>query len=323
MDPSVVSFVIPTLNEGKFLGACLRSIANLERPEGIASLEIVVVDNFSTDDTPDIARTAGARFLQQPPVNVSNSRNSGARAATGAYLAFVDADCELASTWLLHCFAHLRKSDICGVGTNISPPPPDAPWVEKYWFDLGYEKILAESRDVEWLPTFNLLVKRDVFLGVGGFNEKLATCEDSDLGYKMSAKGRLILENGVTTRHYRESKTISQFYRRERWRGMGNLQSFFMHEFNPRELPSLIFPMAFLALILGTLVTIAAAVFGRIPFWAIPVAMAVLGIGPFLQVARKGIFPWHGRKFAACMALASIYLFARAVALLKGAARIA
>ncbi|MDB5103935.1 MAG: glycosyltransferase [Fibrobacteres bacterium] len=334
MDPSIVSFVIPTLNEEKFLGICLRSISGLERPEGIASLEILVVDNFSKDATPDIARAAGARLIQQPPVNVSNSRNTGARAATGAYLAFIDADCELAPDWLVRCLAHLRRGDVCGAGTNISPPPPDAPWVEKYWYDLGYEKMASDMREVAWLPTFNLLVKRDVFLEVGGFNEKLVTCEDSDLGYKMSAKGRLVLENRVTTRHYRESKTIPEFFRRERWRGMGSLQSFFMHELNLGELPSLVFPVIFLVLLAVAVALTGAALLGvsdgsgaipgvgRIPLWAAGLAWLGTAAGPFLQVIRKRILPWQGRRFAACFTLASVYLFARAIALAKGAARI-
>jgi glycosyltransferase involved in cell wall biosynthesis len=322
MDASVVSFVIPTLNEEKFLGLCLKSIAALERPQGIASLEVIVVDNFSRDATPEIARAAGARLIQQPPVNVSNSRNTGAKAATGAWLAFVDADCELAGDWLVRCLAHLREGGACGVGTNISPPPLDAPWVEKYWFDLGYEKATVDFNEANWLPTFNLLVKRGVFLDVGGFNEKLATCEDSDLGYKMSAKGRLILENRVTTRHYRESKTIPEFYRRERWRGMGSLQSFFMHKLNLGELPSLVFPMVFLALLVAAVAVSGAAALGVAPMWVAVAILLALGAGPFLQVIRKRIYPWYVRRFAACYALASVYLYARAIALVKGAARI-
>ncbi len=322
LNTAMVTFVIPTLNEERFLGLCLHSISELEKPLGITELEMIVIDNFSQDSTPAIAHAAGATFIQQPPLNVSHSRNTGARLAQGAYLAFIDADCELDPAWLLHCFSHLQKADVCGVGTNISGPLPDAPWVEKYWFDLGYAKAKTTATEVGWLPTFNLLVKRDVFLEVGGFNEKLATCEDSDLGYKMSAKGKLMLENGVTTRHYRESKTIPEFYRRERWRGMGNLQSFFMHEFDFRELPSLIFPMVFLSLLLLSPLCIGAVSLGWLPIWSIPTILLALVCSPLLQVLRKRIYPWEGRKFAACLVLAAVYLLARAVALIKSASRI-
>jgi hypothetical protein len=132
----------------------------------------------------------------------------------------------------------------------------------------------------------------------------------------------LILENRVTTRHYRESKTIPEFYRRERWRGMGSLQSFFMHKLNLGELPSLVFPMVFLALLVAAVAVSGAAALGVAPMWVAVAILLALGAGPFLQVIRKRIYPWYVRRFAACYALASVYLYARAIALVKGAARI-
>jgi glycosyltransferase involved in cell wall biosynthesis len=322
MVPSKVSIIIPTLNEAAYLGQCLRTIANLELPAGITTIEVVVVDNFSTDSTPEIARSHGVRLIQLPPKNVSNSRNTGAKAVDGAYLAFVDADCGLDPLWLVRCFPHLLNPEVVGVGTQISSPLPDAPWVEKYWYELGYRKHEQSAKEVDWLPTFNLIVNRKKFLEVGGFNEKLATCEDSDLGYKLSAYGKLILESGVTTRHYRESKTIPEFYRRERWRGMSNLQSFFMHEFRARELPSLLLPLGYLVMLCAApWVAFSCAMGWLPPVWGWVVLAALLAV-PALQVLRKRIFPWQWRKFPACLVLANVYIFARSIALVRGAARI-
>jgi glycosyltransferase involved in cell wall biosynthesis len=322
MDSSIVSIIIPTLNEEAFLGLCLRSISKLERPAGIGTLEVIVVDNFSTDSTPEIARNAGVKLIQQPPKNVSNSRNTGAKAANGAYLAFVDADCELDPYWLVGCFEHLQKPEVVGAGTHISAPLPDAPWVEKYWYELGYQKPKNSATEVEWLPTFNLIVKRNAFFEVGGFNEKLTTCEDSDLGYKLSALGKLILESRITTRHHRESKTIPEFYKRERWRGMSNLQSFFMHKFSIRELPSLLFPLLFLGMLCVVPILIFSAAIGWSSFCSVPIVLGGLFGGPVLQVLRKRIYPWQVKKFSACLILAAVYLYARSIALIKGAARI-
>jgi glycosyltransferase involved in cell wall biosynthesis len=322
MDASTVSIVIPTLNEATYLGNCLRTIANLERPAGISTLEVVVVDNFSTDSTAEIARSSGVKLIQLPPKNVGNSRNTGAKAVNGSFLAFVDADCGLDSLWLVRCFPHLLKPEVVGVGTHISSPLPDAPWVEKYWYELGYQKPEESATEVEWLPTFNLIVKRDAFLEVGGFNENLATCEDSDLGYKLSALGKLILESSVTTRHYRESKNIPEFYKRERWRGMGNLKSFFMHKFRARELPSLLYPLAFLGMLFAAPLVVFSSAMEWLPAASASIVGGGLTAGPVLQVLRKRIYPWQGKKFAACLVLATVYLYARSIALLRGAARI-
>src|SRR3989304_3915286 len=97
-----VSFIVPALNEEAFIGACLESIQAQQLPPGVDDLEILVVDNLSSDRTAAIAERGGARVLHIPPKTVSASRNYGAAAASGELLAFVDADCQLHRTWLAH-----------------------------------------------------------------------------------------------------------------------------------------------------------------------------------------------------------------------------
>ena len=63
----------------------------MERRDGV-NVEIIVVDNGSTDLTAEIARSFGARVIEEPRGNVAIARNAGARAANGHVLAFVDAD---------------------------------------------------------------------------------------------------------------------------------------------------------------------------------------------------------------------------------------
>ena len=89
-----ISVVIPAFNEEKLLGATLRSIQ--EAGAAFADLgwtmEIVVCDNNSTDATAALARAAGARVVFEPVNQIARARNTGAAAADGDWLIFVDAD---------------------------------------------------------------------------------------------------------------------------------------------------------------------------------------------------------------------------------------
>ena len=85
------SVIVPAYNEERWLPETLtvlkRAMAAVDRPA-----EIVVVDNNSTDETARVAMAHGARVVFEAHNQISRARNTGARAATGAYLIFLDAD---------------------------------------------------------------------------------------------------------------------------------------------------------------------------------------------------------------------------------------
>ncbi len=91
-----VSVVIPAFNEARLLGETLRHVQAAltvftSRGWGV---EIIVCDNNSTDATAEIARAAGATVVFEPENQIARARNSGAAAATGDWLIFVDAALE-------------------------------------------------------------------------------------------------------------------------------------------------------------------------------------------------------------------------------------
>jgi glycosyltransferase involved in cell wall biosynthesis len=313
-----VSFIIPALNEERHIPSCLRSIADLERPAGIEAVEVIVVDNMSRDRTVELARSAGAVIVTEPPGRISRSRNAGARTATGDLLAFIDADCELPRDWLVRCVGHLMAdAAVLAVGTGMAPPSADAPWVETVWYALAHGRPAEPIERVEWLATYNLLVRRSAFEAVGGFDESLITCEDSDLGYKLSARGRLLRDCTIRTVHHGESKTLKQFVRREAWRSRGNLRSFFGRKLVLSELPSLLVPPLFvLTLVAGLILIVARLATG----WAFlglagSVLLLLALLLPILQLLRKGITPLRPWLFVRAWLLVSVYYWARAVGL--------
>src|SRR6266581_3037530 len=86
-----ISVIVPTWNEAKYLPTLLESLKHQTIPPD----EVLVADSGSSDETPEVARRAGAIVLEGERRGPGEGRNRGARAATGDVLVFVDADCIL------------------------------------------------------------------------------------------------------------------------------------------------------------------------------------------------------------------------------------
>src|SRR5262245_36441167 len=171
-----VSFIVPVRNDAARLETCLRSItANSPRPDQI---EIIVVDNGSTDDSPGVARRIGAEVLQIEQVRVAAPRNLGASHARADVLAFVDADNEIAAGWVYAALECLQLPNAAVVGA-LYQPPVDGTWVQRTYGHL--RGIPAGQHDADWLGSGNLAIWRSAFEAVGGLDNRLETCEDVDL----------------------------------------------------------------------------------------------------------------------------------------------
>src|SRR5712691_8291516 len=94
----LVSVVIPTRNAARTLDACLRSV----RSQTYGRVELVVVDNHSSDRTPEIARQYADVFETYGPER-SAQRNYGARISSGDYVMFIDADMTLGPKLIDEC----------------------------------------------------------------------------------------------------------------------------------------------------------------------------------------------------------------------------
>jgi GT2 family glycosyltransferase len=287
-DEKLVSFIVPALNEERQIGKCLRSICGLELPAGVSSIEIVVVDNHSSDRTVQLSRENGARIVNVSPGFPSRARNAGARSATGGWLAFVDADCELAPDWLSVCGSHLLKNvGVVAVGAAMRDPGFDAPWVERAWYELAYARTAGQIRKTRWLPSFNLLIRRTAFDMIGGFDESLATCEDCDLGYRLAALGDLVFDSRTHAAHLGESHSLRELFHREAWRTRGNLR---LAQSRPCDwsnwMSLLVPPVILIALVLaigGTVTTLAC----HWPMWPWLGATVFMGGAITFLVLRK------------------------------------
>lgn len=182
----MISFIVPAHNEEACLGRTLEAIresANL----AAQPYEIIVVNDASTDSTAEIARHNNARVVDVNHRQIAATRNSGARAATGDRLFFVDADTIINSRAVR---AALRKMDGGAVGGGALVRFEDyAPLYARlllWWMSL-FMRFLSMTGGAFMFCT------RAAFDAVGGFNERLFGAEDAAMCWALKREGRFVV----------------------------------------------------------------------------------------------------------------------------------
>jgi len=207
-----VSIIMPALNEEQYLESVFDAIANLKYPK--ERIETILVDNGSEDETVSIAKKRGAMVLEAPDTKIGELRNLGAENAKGSIFAFLDSDCIVDRSWLKCALDILNKDEVGAVGSHTRIPA-NGTWVER---TLDFHATKEGVNEVEYLPTANLIVKREVFERVGGFNLNLETGEDSDFCHKIrKLKIRLISDTNILVVHMGYPKNLWQLYKKEMW----------------------------------------------------------------------------------------------------------
>jgi glycosyltransferase involved in cell wall biosynthesis len=171
-----LSVVIPTKNEAANIAACVRSFAE---PLRRGTVEVIVVDNASADDTRRLAADVGARVFEQGPERCAQ-RNLGWRRAAGEWILFLDADMILPPPALAEILA------VCD-GDRA-----DAWYIPEVRAGRGwraaarnFERSFYNGTCIDGLR----LVRRSFLETIGGYDETLVACEDWDLDRRLLAAG--------------------------------------------------------------------------------------------------------------------------------------
>lgn len=182
MTPPALSVVVCTRNRAALLDDCLAALVAQDPPGG---MEVVVVDNGSTDATPAVvarwvAHTSSLRSLVEPVPGLAHARNTGVHATQGRVVAFVDDDATARAGWAAAVLAafgdHPDAVVVAGrveLRFDADPPrwftPRFASWYSA--LDLGPEPI--EVGPGQWVVGANLAMRRDDVVRVGGFRHDL------------------------------------------------------------------------------------------------------------------------------------------------------
>ncbi|MGZ6898226.1 MAG: glycosyltransferase [Acidimicrobiia bacterium] len=202
--------------------------------------EIVVVDNASTDDTAVVVRAAierSPRVRLVPALDGSGpayARNVGARSARGRALAFCDADDVVAPGWVAAVGDALAAHEfVCGPVEFAQLNPA---WLAAVRGSTGTAGAARFEDRFPFASSCNLGVRRDRFLGLGGFDESLHVGEDIDLSMRLERLGVVLEYVPAALVHYRLRPTLRATFDQavaygasrpviaERWRGRSGEQ---------------------------------------------------------------------------------------------------
>jgi len=184
-----ISVIIPAFNEERLLGGTLaqvKSAMEVFARRGWES-ELIVCDNNSTDRTAEIARAAGATVVFEPVNQIARARNSGAAAATGDWLIFVDADSHPSAELFADVAKQIESGRCLAGGTTVRM---DEKFLLAGFFTWTWN---CSSRIGHWLAGSFIFVETAVFRKIGGFNNELFAAEELDLSKRLK---RLAGETG-------------------------------------------------------------------------------------------------------------------------------
>jgi glycosyltransferase involved in cell wall biosynthesis len=184
-----LSIVVPAFNEERLLPSTMRHLQaglRLLQDRGWSG-EIVVCDNNSSDRTAELARAAGATVVFEPVNHIARARNTGARAASGDWLLFVDADSSPSIALFEDVLEQIQSGTCIGGGCTVAMPQSNV--LVRAWVALWN----ALSRMAGWAAGAFLFCEAPAFRAVGGFSEKLFASEEIDLSRRLKRRGRFII----------------------------------------------------------------------------------------------------------------------------------
>ncbi|MBF0522902.1 MAG: glycosyltransferase [Candidatus Omnitrophica bacterium] len=318
----MISIIIPTYYSQKYLEKCLGAVAGQTFPA--EQIELIVVDNGSSDRTVAIAKAYTKNVIIDADANVSGLRNIGARRATGDVLFFLDSDCVPGKDWVKNALTLMKEKQVSVVGCWywISNKPT---WVEKVW-DLQMSWRRGEGQFVKWVPSGDLIIKREVFLSVHGFNEALKTGEDTDICTRLIDGGnRIYSSSNIAVTHLGEAKTVKQFFLKQRWHGIGAVQRF-VREF-PRYITdkTMVFSFFLICSLIGIIKSLLTKdLLGIVLFvllaFVIPLVMSIKTILRTREYRYSGalVFLYFIYGLARTVALFDLNLWGRELVAIKG-----
>lgn len=181
-----LSIIVPAYNEERLIASCLQSIDTAlaaNQRFGISS-EVVVVDNNSTDRTAEIATRAGACVCFEAQNQISRARNTGAAAANGQWLMFVDADTYVSVGLLEAIYWLVGNGAAVGCGSTLRMD--DAPVLARFTLAIW----TMTSVVCRWAAGSLFVCRADAFREVGGFSQTLYAAEEIDLSRRLKKWGR-------------------------------------------------------------------------------------------------------------------------------------
>lgn len=183
-----VSVIVPVYNGEKTLSLCLDSLMSLDYPK--EQLEIIVVENNSTDASPNIIKKYPVKYIFEKKKGTAIAKNIGIKVSAGELIAFTDQDCIVDKAWIknmVESFKNDFKIGACG-GKTLSYKPRT--WLEKCNdFIPSIVTIFSKNNFLPFIQSCNVMYRKDVLYEIGLHDERIGFCSDLDISWRICLKG--------------------------------------------------------------------------------------------------------------------------------------
>lgn len=203
-----VSIIIPTYNVESTIEDVIRSIMNLDYPKD--RFEIIIVDAYSKDRTVEKISKYPINIYQKD-CNPPEAYNFIINKAKGDIIALADGDAIVDRKWLDVLVPLLKEPDIAGAGGLCLTWNKEkiVPRTIGYELQYRYENM---PPNISRIATMNVIYKKNIIKKVGGFNEKLSTAYDTDIGHKIRNIGyKILFEPAAKVYHYHRPTLMSYY----------------------------------------------------------------------------------------------------------------
>jgi GT2 family glycosyltransferase len=215
--PPRVSVLLCTYNGAGTLEETCTAISEITYP----NMEVIVVDDGSTDASAEIAARHGFTVISTVNHGLSSARNTAVAAATGEIVAFVDDDAMPDPDWLTYLVDTFRRSDFAAVGGPNLPVPGDGAVADAVAAAPGNPiHVLVTDREAEHIPGCNAAFRTDALREIGGFDPQFRTAgDDVDVCWRLQDRGLRIgyCAAAVVWHHRRDS--VRAYLRQQRGYG--------------------------------------------------------------------------------------------------------
>ena len=204
---SPVSVVIPCYNQARFLVAAIRSA----KAQPVRSLECLVVDDGSTDDTAAVALSEGATLLVQHNAGVSAARNAGLAAATGELVVFLDADDELTPGSVARSAVELESDhDAAAVVGRCLAMDSEGRTLPVQYASIDPARLYQEwlPKNFVWTPGAAIF-RRDALRAIGGFPQRLGPAADYAVYLRLARDDRVRFIDAALVRYRQHGDSMS------------------------------------------------------------------------------------------------------------------
>ncbi|HWF52703.1 MAG TPA: glycosyltransferase [Solirubrobacteraceae bacterium] len=212
-----VSVLICTYNGARTLGETCAAVSRLDYPD----VEVIVVDDGSTDDSARIAEHYGSRVISTDNRGLSSARNTALAAATGEIVAFLDDDAMPDPDWLTYLVDTFARTDFAAVGGPNLPVPGDGAVADAVAAAPGNPiHVLVGDREAEHIPGCNSAFRTSALREIDGFDPQFRTAgDDVDVCWRLQDRGwRIGYSPAAVVWHHRRT-TVRGYLRQQRGYG--------------------------------------------------------------------------------------------------------